>query len=485
MKRINLVLLAAILAVTAIACQKTPEIPVVVPKDQEAMLGKADQQSTAAPSKIPEHYTFRLEEENFTVNVDADVVAPYTDLPVVRVAAEGFSQETAKRMFDYWFEGKPAYQNPRYQEQTKSEIEPMLKRAYEMTETKEYLELDWEEEEWKEHVASIEEEYRNAPEEHSAEPSVEDGTLHEKPLKSGETVWELDASSDFGRWISLHSDPSAKNEWMTSSAWLLGENTHYPSYNEINLKRVDENSELPSALTLTYADAVAKGDAIVQAFGEPMQLHSVFLVDDEQDGHLDDLVQPAESYALQLYYTRSYNGIPLSLETSMSAENDRVFSLYWQHEFLMIVLDNNGIDEIRWQEPLTVRDVVVEHSNLLPFDQIRELSEQMYPIIYKTRLSKNVQNGTESKIEIHVDRVGLELMRIREQNVTDARVGLAIPTWVFYGTIKMVDNPGTPEEYVTYQTFSADGGGSDWPMETCVFAINAVDGSLINPILGY
>ena len=79
MKRINLVLLAAILAVTAIACQKTPEIPVVVPKDQEAMLGKADQQSTAAPSKIPEHYTFRLEEENFTVNVDADVVAPYTD----------------------------------------------------------------------------------------------------------------------------------------------------------------------------------------------------------------------------------------------------------------------------------------------------------------------------------------------------------------------------------------------------------------------
>ena len=109
----------------------------------------------------------------------------------------------------------------------------------------------------------------------------------------------------------------------------------------------------------------------------------------------------------------------------------------------------------------------------------------MYPIIYKTRLSKNVQNGTESKIEIHVDRVGLELMRIREQNVTDARVGLAIPTWVFYGTIKMVDNPGTPEEYVTYQTFSADGGGSDWPMETCVFAINAVDGSLINPILGY
>lgn len=484
MKRIMIITVATLLLLS-LACQRTPKIPTVVPKDQEAMLGKADQQTTAAADTIPAHYTYDVTDESLLVHVDADVLAKRTDLPVVRVAAEGFSQETAKNMFDYWFAGEPAYQNPRYQEQTKSEIEPMLQRAYEMTETKEYLEYDWEEEEWKEHIAMIEEEYRNAPEVHSSEPRQEDGTLHEITSgKSDGTIWELDASSDTGRWLSLHSDPSAKNEWLTSSAWFVSGNAHYPSYNEINLKRVDENTELPKELTLTYAEAVAKGDAIVQAFGEPMQLHSVFLVDDEQDGHQDDLVQPAESYALQLYYTRTYNGIPLALETSSSAENDQVFSLYWQHEFLLIVLDNNGIDEIRWQEPLTFRDVVVEHSNLLPFEQIRELSEQMYPIIYKTRATKSEQNGNPCKIEVNVDRIDLELMRIREQNVTDARIGLAVPTWVFYGTVKMIENPGTPEEYVMYQSFST-GGGSDWPEEVAVLAINAVDGSLINPILGY
>ena len=127
MKRIMIITVAALLLLS-LACQRTPKIPTVVPKDQEAMLGKADQQTTAAADTIPAHYTYDVTDESLLVHVDADVLAKRTDLPVVRVAAEGFSQETAKNMFDYWFAGEPAYQNPRYQEQTKSEIEPMLQK---------------------------------------------------------------------------------------------------------------------------------------------------------------------------------------------------------------------------------------------------------------------------------------------------------------------------------------------------------------------
>ena len=483
MKRMIICLLA--LLMLTVACQTTPNVPVVVPKDQEVMIGKAENEPKPEADEIPSHYTFAIEDGAFSVSIDADVVVPSTDLPVLRVAAQGFRQETVTNVFNYWFANanETVWHLPKYNERTKAEIEPDLQQAYQLMETKEYLEWgDWTEEEWQEHVAYLEEAYRNAPEEHSAEPYADDGTL--KTEEGWDGVYHVQAGTDSGTHLSVNSEPTGTHPWNTSSLWAVVADVHYPSYMGLNQKRVDASSVLPKELTITYADAVKLGDAFAAATGEPMRLHSAFLIDDEQDGHLDDLVQPAESYAFQLFYTRVYNGAPLSYDASGSLASNEQYSLTWGLEYLEIIIDNNGIQEAHWQEPLTVTDTVVEHCTLLPFSQILEMSERLYPIIYKTRLQNDESGAGTNRLVIHVDRIALELMRIREQNVTDKRQGLLVPTWVFYGTIRAdrVDSEGYTWSSYTY---FHEGGGSDWPAVTPVFAINAIDGSLIDPTLGY
>ena len=477
MKKTFLVCVAALLL--SVACQRTPEIPVVVQKDQEAMIDKAAATSEQAVSAVTQHYKFDLTDDNLTVHVDAPIIVPNADLPVLRVAEKGFAPETIKSLFDYVFQGEAAYiQEDR--QQTKQEIEKDLQRMYKELEEGTYTKYDFTEEEYREAIAMIEEMYNNAPEQTADNgPKEADGTMEQETRKMG-TIDSLNCYSDSFR-LSVGSDPTSKDDYGSSLS-LYSVGGHYPPYSNLNLKPIDQSTPLPEALTITFEQAVAMADAYVEAIGEPFSLHSAFLIDDEQDGHVDDLVQPAESYAYQLLYTRTENGVPFTTSGIGARNSDSVFSLLWGLESMLFEIDNDGLVDMQWTGPLTVTETVVEKSAILPFEQIQSVSEKMYPIIYKTRL----QGESETKIEINVDRIGLELMRIRQQDITDSRNGIAVPAWVFYGQIKETGTYDWSDgPYTSYQYFNPS-GGSDYPIPAnIVLCINAVDGSVIDPILGY
>ena len=79
----------------------------------------------------------------------------------------------------------------------------------------------------------------------------------------------------------------------------------------------------------------------------------------------------------------------------------------------------------------------------------------------------------------------LELIRVREKNATRSLRGLLVPAWVFYGKIldETIYDDGTKVRMFT--CFGGGGGNEYYDGPTIVFCINAVDGSIINPILGY
>ena len=125
MKRTLVFLLALLLL---IGCQKTPEQPLIVPKDQELMLEKAAATQAPAeaytPPAAPERWTFDHGDGNFVIHADADVAVPDVPLPMVWVRAEGLPQETVYRLFRLLSQGEEL-KLPHVQ--TKAEIEESIR----------------------------------------------------------------------------------------------------------------------------------------------------------------------------------------------------------------------------------------------------------------------------------------------------------------------------------------------------------------------
>jgi hypothetical protein len=110
-KRIVIIIIAALFLLCA--CQPTPETEFVVNKaDQQQMIEKAQEDSPYASPKTdqqtvdwyarldaPERYTTSLMSAggHLTVEVDAPVILPDVELPIVRIAPYMFTDEDAQR----------------------------------------------------------------------------------------------------------------------------------------------------------------------------------------------------------------------------------------------------------------------------------------------------------------------------------------------------------------------------------------------------
>jgi hypothetical protein len=156
--------------------------------------------------------------------------------------------------------------------------------------------------------------------------------------------------------------------------------------------------------------------------------------------------------------------IPCGYSRSFTDANDAGGNYIgdWYYERFEIMVDDNGIIDMKWMSPLEIGDKVIERASLLPFEKITERFEQRIKDSYAYQ-----ENG--ENIEVNVYRIALELMRITEQDSVEK--GLLVPVWNFYAT-------KTNElEDCTVTT------GHDCPW--AVLSINAVDGSVISTESGY
>ena len=125
MKRLISILLVAIISVLLVSCQSTPEKPVVIQKDLEQMIEKAQATDTAQETQdtvvntlaerlnVPGRF---IADESYsggqlTLTADAQIVLPRVDrLPVVRVEPADFSQELVDKLYDYLIGDTSMYQ---------------------------------------------------------------------------------------------------------------------------------------------------------------------------------------------------------------------------------------------------------------------------------------------------------------------------------------------------------------------------------------
>ncbi len=454
------------------ACQPTPEEPVVLQKDQDLMIEQGSAtlppQESYTPPKVPERYQFDFQDGALTIHADAEIVVPSEPMPIVNVRAQGIPQETMYRLFDLLSNGEELVMQRRT---TKAEIAAMIRQWEEQMDAGPEAWDDMTQEEYqaglRRKIEKAKESYKTAPE--TEERRVADGTYDDTYVEWSKTECKTVVAQNQNRWFTVYSYENGN--WDSQFQY-----TRFPFFSVMNLVRYDENIDLPEGLR--YADAEAYVETVLAAIGEPFAIAAVYRVGDVTDNSGNDSLKSGTHYALCFDYVRTVKGVPLATDTSDFGSSDgSSYSIPWKQESLRIIVDADGIVSVDWGGPLAVLDPVAEAATLMPFDKIRGIAEKMLPIIY------NPTGWVETEaMEINVRSARLELIRIREQNNTKELQGMLVPTWVFYGTIE------ARVEYAAetmYQEYGMNGGMPFYNGETMILCINAIDGSIIDPMLGY
>ena len=469
MKKANSIIATMlIIAILFTGCQATPEQPAVVQKDMEQMLEKAQDTKTPAEEQtlteqygIPEQLTKEWSgaDGKLSIHVDAPITVPENALPVVKVKAEGFSQETATALFHHFMDGKTAMTyNFGPPVMTKSDIEETIllyKQQIADGTIEEQQMMTTEEAE--EEIKRLEEEYQLAPTTADDDPVASDGTMlpYEESYSDGQTVIKekiCELSVKAGEEILRVRRPEQDNGSLTGFLKYATNDDLGRFYNGAP-RVLPENASENERPTISLEEAGALCEEIFEVMG----------VSDVQRAQAYVTGSPGD-YAYIIYYVRTVKGFPVALCTETFGSSESGVSLPWNYEQIRFLVTDNGIEEIDWDSPTVTGEVITENSNLLSWQEISEIFKTILFTIYEPQTEFE---GADRNIDVNISDIHLSLLRVRENNA-QGRTGFYVPAWVFYG-----------EEYI-----------DDYPSVTgvdkhIVLALNAVDGSVIDLAQGY
>lgn len=467
-KHLPIFLLAVLLLC---ACQPTPDEPFILQKDQDLMIQKGAATLPPAqsytPPTAPERYTFAYQDGTLSIHADAEVIVPSVPLPIVNLREQGISQEKMYRLFNLLSNGEELEMQ---RQMTKAEIAELIKTYTGQMDAGPEAWDDMTQEEYqaglRRKIEKLEKSYMTAPETDTRR--IADGTFAETYVPWSQTNCKTVVAQNQNRWFAVYSYEDGN--WDSQFQY-----DRLPLFSVQSMVLWDETVPLPDGLTVS--DAEAQVQALFDTIGEPFAIAAVSRVADSADGSGDLSLKNGMRYALCFDCVRTFNDVPLALCTSdMGSSDERSYSIPWTQEKLRILVDADGYLAINWIGPLTVLDTVSEATALMPFEKIRGIAEKMIPIVYHP--SGRIEMRS---LDVEVKSVRLELLRIREQHNTEELKGLLVPVWTFYGVLAAE----TEYEPILYMEYGLGGGSPVCQGDQMLLCINAIDGSIIDPLLGY
>lgn len=477
MKHTICILLTALLFLGLLSgCQKTPDQPVVVGKNLDQLLEKA--QATAdvssntaqleeAPTEdmqdtietnlgVPES----LKEEILSakgklhVYTDASISLPQADeLPITRVKMSCFTNATAERIVETLFTGT----------QTISDDLSLLPKAYYENIVKDLIANKdndiWFSERYSEQIefddalASAMQSAESAPtnpeyqelQYHFDDSVNENSTFHYYSLREDNSLSRINIYTETGL---------ARLEYFRNLD---------DSCLDLLLTQADQSPDTTSVAVLplktTQMQALALAEDALQKLGfdefvcSGMRMHA--MEDIEADG------------VYEFMFTRAINGVAVTYTDDDGGDRkilheDETFASPWLYEKIRIFIDDDGIAMFEYNSPQTVEGTEVAASTLLPFSEIQAIFEKMIVIV------DNEYDTSDEGVtcEYYIDHITLGLMRLTEKDVGSQ--GLIIPVWDFFG--HSVDSYGIMRGTSGYIS---------------LLTINAIDGSIIDRWAGY
>ena len=489
-------MMAAVILFTG--CQSTPEQPVVIGKDMEQMLEKAQDDTNGtkiADLNLPsENYTYFSQgsDERLKINIDAQIITPESDvMPMAKTQKTGFSQELVTQVFDYLFPEEKPYWNENSLP-TKGELEEQILNLKRQIAEESYDTGEFTREDMQARLETLEKQYETAPET-ASEKTVSDGTMQpfsretHLGVKEGLRLSVSDSAGNLFFVQSFGADSDVLNENMlsystpTSSAYTMS--GAVPLDNSGNAMGTDGEQ-----VGISYMDATAQCDSFLAAIGydDVYALSEAYLVNDAGLASVDDgtAAGAAEHYAYQFYYSRKYLGtrVATNVNALSSFDESNAAAEPWSYESLVFLVDENGIARIDWRNPVEIVEPLTADAGLISFDSAMEIFQKMIDpkFVPVVKVADDTDDPLATKtlsLEIHVSEIALGLVNIRYQN--NGAYGILTPAYLFVGHT-VASNESSGEQFVSYDM------SSDFPEQSAIImAINAIDGSIINMNAGY
>lgn len=505
-KKVGSIIICVAMFSSMAACQKSPDSSLVVNKDLDKLIEDAQNSDTGKVNIdeiIEQNYdsyvtTIKDDDLGVTVNVNAKVDIPQTNkLSIFRVEQKSFSQELIDKIRKELLGDSKLYYGGVLSVKTKTDIEAEISLWREQMAGPDVTDEFRKECQGK--IDSLQKAYESAPGSLDFSPFSSDGklTTYDKMLSKyagneyyewvemmnpdGNFVYEISDGSDGNYsvfYVQNNPDKSNKLIFRTNSVHyeshngvMVGEtsltpNTTWECYPENYLTKVEyfeEPTIIPVAGDVSETsleDAIETANGFLERVGidgfkyYEGDLYSEHLrMDHNSDG----------AYYGTYYILRYYRNIEGAFLTQSSGTKNNPGNGYgeaklsWAGECIEFRINDNGIVGFDYNAPLNIVETVVDNSALKSFDDIKTTFEKMMPITKASEYYTKVYD---------VDRVRLSYSRISEADSFDT--GLIVPVWDFLGSYENVE-----DSYIM-----GNGYGS-------LLAINAIDGSIIDPDLGY
>ena len=452
MKRIVFVILLCLLT----GCKESPESDIVINKNEN----KLEQQITEKAEKNKKDISVKKKTDDFTVvtgdvkvEVDANVVSIDGNLPVVKVAPHEITSADLQLWGTVLFAKEEAYDPgvPKSKKELEEEILQWKKWLVDKEKEGDEEVIDH----YKETIANLENAYENAPDNtekqktdyefHPAEYYLDEGTALSQDDPYGKNM-QFRAVTDYDdgiRKLILSTNRNEKDYSMHSLGFCL------------DLLDEDVSRTLKEC---TKEEALALAEQIKKALG----LEDWIMTASSQE--------KSDSVCTHLFtYTRYYEGIPTLDGYEIDLHSDDLYAANLYYEELSMRVENGEIADISWYSPMDIIEVENDNVQTLSFEQVYEAFKGQM----QSQYSKNTylergwfdENDPEVKnmeLTLQIKSIEEGMFRIKVKDSSDEY--RMVPAWIFKGSTNVNGEPLAGEAYIV---------------------INAIDGSVINPTLGY
>jgi hypothetical protein len=485
-------IVALLFAIILMGCQKTPEIGAVVNKGNDDLQRKINSDALSEQKyEVPPKWNIELTDSSGSLSllVDAEVIAPDVDsYPVSKVQKIDITEEYLKNLVNKLSNGGTAYEFKDETVFTKDEIaEIIINLKKELSDLNSNLNTatiskesyDQATNEIKKEIRDWEEYYPTAPETFE---------LKEKEIKFSLSNTQRE---QFVCGLNLGKANMAQLQVTKTDA---GGYISFSNFDKGMTLPFKTTSDLSSAnnLKLTKDEAVKVGFDFLSSFdlkdyGVSLALIGYMDPSSEIDMDGSDYKDFPQCYVL--YFTKTYAGVQTTFRDSnldgfltsdsMSEKLAKAqqYAPFWPQESIELIIADSGIQYMYWTMPTEQVDVVNTNVELLPFSDIQRIFKNQVMI---DGIWTNPNDPDMISRKITITKAILGMMQIREKDTYDGL--LMVPTWNFYG-------------YETYKYAKPVEGGfklaenneyvNDQIEGHSFYTINAIDGSIINPILGY
>ena len=410
---------------------------------------------------VPKHFTWNQDgfDSIFHYAADVDIVLPdVASVPVATASIREFTEEDLVNVSRVLFGEDAVYSYPL--NQTKEYISNRLRaqRAHleqlkaEQVPNVRYIEQTQEE------VAYYEQVLLEAP------SAAEQAAM---PLKITKKLspWFEDAEGFFGDitkdgylfHLYIENDAASNDAFYGTRNYIyasMGDEGYCPYYGTFKLA--------PEGVSITQKQAERQAKAIAAQLTDELQLcYSAPVHGNKQNDR-------EEGWAC--VFMRAINGFPTAF-VSEDVNSDVGLDVPYaqQYETMTIIIDDHGLADFMWVNPMTVTSVQQDQEELLPFQEI------VKRLPYEINLKHHFWVEDDIELDFTITAVTFGLTRI---GASGAGSFTYEPVWNFFYEW----DTGTPDDWIA---LSQDADFGCYPYMTTAMTLSAIDGRQIDRNTGY